>query len=192
MEAVTCVVPAGGRSARMSRWKPLLPFGGTTIIQTVVQVALSICTRVIVVTGYRGAELSAVLGGDPRVTLAENLDWETGMFSSLQCGVTYVDTERFFITLGDKPFIRPDVYTSLLRAGPADAVFPVFRGERGHPVLLGSAVREAMLAADANTNSMPTLLSRFVVKEVEWHDDSVIRDIDTPQQYSAGGGSRTV
>jgi molybdenum cofactor cytidylyltransferase len=176
----------------MSRWKPLLPFGETTIIQTVVQVALSVCARVIVVTGYRGAELSAVLEGDPRVTVAENLDWEMGMFSSLQRGVTYIDTERFFITLGDKPFIRQDVYTSLLRAGAADAVFPVFRGERGHPVLLRSAVREAMLAADANTSSMPTLLSRFVVKEIQWHDDSVVRDIDTPQQYSAAGGLQTV
>ena len=192
MEAVTCVVPAAGRSARMSRWKLLLPFGETTIIQTVVRVALSACAHVIVVTGYRAEELSAVLGGDPRVTLTENKDWELGMFSSIQRGTACVNTERFFITLGDKPFIRQGVYTSLLRVDFAEVVFPVFRGERGHPVLLRGAVREAVLAADTRTGSMPAVLSRFDAKEVDWPDDSVILDIDTPQEYNAIGGPRSV
>jgi len=107
------------------------------------------------------------------------------MFSSIQCGVSCVDTERFFIVLADKPFITRDVYSSLLRAEYADAVFPVFDGERGHPVLLGKAVRDAVLAADPVTGSMPNLLSRFTAEEVTWPDDSVIRDIDTREQYDA-------
>lgn len=185
MDPVTCIVPAAGRSARMGQWKPLLPFRGSTIIETVVRTALSACQRVIVVTGYRGSELEAVLRGDDRVTLAANPGWERGMFSSIQCGVSCVDTERFFIVLADKPFITRDVYSSLLRAEYADAVFPVFDGERGHPVLLGKAVRDAVLAADPVTGSMPNLLSRFTAEEVTWPDDSVIRDIDTREQYDA-------
>lgn len=172
----------------MGLWKPLLPFRGSTIIQTVVAAALSACERVIVVTGYRGAELEALLQGNRRVTVAANPVWETGMFSSIQHGVSCVDTERFFIVLADKPFIRPEAYMSLLRAERADAIFPVFKGERGHPVLLSSAVREAVLAADSSTASMPNVLSRFTGEEVPWPDDSVVRDIDTREQYDAGAG----
>jgi molybdenum cofactor cytidylyltransferase len=171
----------------MGQWKPLLPFGESTIIQTVLGVALSACAGVIVVTGYRGEELAAILRGNPRVTVAENPDWEMGMFTSIRRGAALVDTDRFFIVLGDKPFIGAEVYASLLQAPPADAVFPVFRGERGHPVLLSRAVRDAVLAADAKTSSMPQLLSHFTVREIQWPDDSVVRDIDTPEQYGAAG-----
>ncbi len=185
VETVSCIVPAAGRSARMVQWKPLLPFRASTIIQTVVDVALSVCAQVIVVTGYRGNELDALLGGSGRVTLVANARWEDGMFSSIQRGAQCVDTERFFIVLGDKPFIRAEVYVSLLNAVRADAIFPVFGGERGHPVLLNGAVRQSVLAVDAPTSSMPALLSRFDVRELPWKDDSILRDIDTPEQYQS-------
>jgi len=184
MEPVTCIIPAAGRSQRMGRWKPLLSFRGRAMIQAVVDVALAACSRVIVVTGYRGQDLEALLGGMPRVTAAHNPGWERGMFSSIQCGAACVETGRFFITLGDKPFIRPDVYAFLLQSPTADAVFPVFAGQRGHPVLLGRKVRDAVLAEDAGTGSMPRVISRFTVAEVPWPDDSVLRDLDTPEDYA--------
>jgi molybdenum cofactor cytidylyltransferase len=183
METVSCIVPAAGRSSRMGLWKPLLPFRGSTIIQTVLTAALSVCERLIVVTGYREAELKAVLHGAQRVTLTANPGWEMGMFSSIQRGVSCVDTDRFFIVLADKPFIRPEVYVSLLHAESADAIFPVFDGKRGHPVLLSNAVREAVLAGDPMTGSMRSLLSGLNVEEIPWPDDSILRDIDTREQY---------
>jgi molybdenum cofactor cytidylyltransferase len=182
MEIVSCVVPAAGRSSRMGEWKPLLPFRESTIIQTVVQVAVTACGRVIIVAGYRGKELSALFDGQPGVTVAVNPDWEMGMFASIRVGAGKVDTQRFFVVLGDMPFIRPEVYGVLLQASAADAVFPVFDGRRGHPVLLGPLVREAVLAADPRTGSMPTIISRFSVREMAWSDDSILRDIDTPEQ----------
>jgi molybdenum cofactor cytidylyltransferase len=184
MEAVSCVIPAAGRSQRMGAWKPLLPFRGSTILQTVVASALAACPRVIVVTGHRAEEIEAALHGDPRITLVHNPGWEAGMFSSIQRGAALVDTDRFFIVLGDKPFIRPEVYAFLLAAPAADAIFPVHAGERGHPVLLSRGVREAILAAEADTGSMPRVLLRFTVKEIEWPDDSILRDIDTPEEYA--------
>lgn len=169
----------------MGAWKPLLPFRESTIIQTVVRAAVSSCRHVIVVAGYRGEELGALFHGETGVTVVVNADWEMGMFSSIRRGAMAVDTHRFFVVLGDKPFIRPDVYRALLGAPPADAVFPVFGGERGHPVLLSGAVREAVLAADPQSGSMPGIISRFTVSELAWSDDSILRDIDTPEQFNA-------
>jgi molybdenum cofactor cytidylyltransferase len=167
----------------MGEWKPLLPFRGSTIIQTVVHVALSACARVLVVIGYRAQELASLLGEQPRVTLVTNPDWEMGMFSSIRVGARLVDTERFFVVLGDMPLIQPQVYDALLQVSAANAVFPVFDGKRGHPVLLDRAVRKAVLAADPRAGSMPGIISRFAVRELAWPDDSVLRDIDTPEQF---------
>jgi molybdenum cofactor cytidylyltransferase len=183
MISVSCIVPAAGRSSRMGDWKPLLPFGGTTIIETVVGNALAACRRVLLVTGYRGGELAALFHSRPGVRIVENRDWVTGMFSSIRCAARELGTERFFITLGDKPFIPPEVYRSLLLADPAGAVFPVFGGVRGHPVLLDAEVREAIVREDPASGSMREIVGRFTVREVPWTDDSILRDIDTRQQY---------
>jgi molybdenum cofactor cytidylyltransferase len=180
MVPVDCIVPAAGRSERMGLWKPLLPFRGGTIVGTVVAAALGTCSRVILVTGYRGDELAARFAAEPRVLVVENPGWELGMFSSIRRGAARVETTAFFISLADMPLIVPPVYRALLDAIRADFVFPVHDGTRGHPVLAGARVREAILAADPATGSMKEIARRLSVAEVPWHDDSVLRDIDTP------------
>jgi molybdenum cofactor cytidylyltransferase len=182
--SVDCIVPAAGRSERMGSWKPLLPFHGSTIVGTVVAGALETCSRVILVTGFRGDELAARFAAEPRVIVVENPAWKLGLFSSIRRGAGRVETARFFISLADMPFVDPPVYRTLLDAPRADFVFPVHDGTRGHPVLAGARVREAILAADPATGSMKEIARRLSVVEVPWHDDSVLRDIDTPQDLA--------
>lgn len=178
-EPVDCVVPAAGRSERMGSWKPLIAFAGSPIIEGVVRCALEACSRVILVTGYRAAELEAVFRDRPRVSIIENPEWRLGMFSSIRRGVERVATRRFFVTLGDMPWIRPEVYRALLGAPEMDVVFPVFDGVRGHPVLFTGAVREAILRTDPAAGAMREIAARFPVRELPWRDASILRDIDT-------------
>jgi molybdenum cofactor cytidylyltransferase len=185
MIPVPCIVPAAGCSSRMGDWKPMLRFGGVTIIETVVGNALAVCGRVLLVTGYRGEELAAIFQGRSGVHIIENQDWEIGMFSSIQCATRELETERFFITLGDKPLISPEVYRSLLLSHHVGTVFPVFGGVRGHPVLLDAGVAEAILQEDPARGSMQEILRGFTVHEIPWTDDSILRDIDTPEEYKA-------
>ena len=168
----------------MGRWKPLLPFRGGTVVGTVVETALAVCARVILVTGFRGAELTALFASQPRVVVVDNPEWRLGMFSSIRRGVAHAATKRFFITLGDMPFIGPFAYRALLSAPEADFVFPVYDRMRGHPVLAGARVREAVLAADPLAGSMKEIALRLSVIEVPWPDDSVLRDLDTPADYA--------
>ena len=166
----------------MGSWKPLLPFGDSTIVETVVANALTVCARVLVVAGYRGEELAARFSGEPRVCIVTNPDWQLGMFSSLRAGIARVTTPRFFVTLGDMPWIQPAVYMALLQCPEdADAVFPVFEGRRGHPVLFGQRMKEEMLLADPATGSMRAIAARLVEHEMPWLDGSIHRDIDTPR-----------
>lgn len=181
---IDCIVPAAGRSSRMGEWKPALPFARSTIIETAVAAALGACSRVILVAGFRAADLAALFHDADRVLVVENIDWEKGMFSSLQCGAGRVETERFFIAPGDMPLLTTAVYKALLDAAPADVVFPVFGGRRGHPVLLGKKVAEEMARTDPATGIMRGILAGFASREIEWPDDSILRDVDTPQEYS--------
>jgi len=184
MIVVDCIVPAAGRSERFGRWKPMVPFRDGTIVSGAVSAALAACRRVILVTGYRGDELAARFAAEPRVAVVHNPDWELGMFSSIRCGAARVETDRFFIMLADMPFVGPEVYRALLEAGSADYVFPVHGGMRGHPVLAGERVREAVLAADPATGSMKEIARRLSVIEVPWIDDSVLRDVDAPEDLA--------
>jgi len=104
------------------------------------------------------------------------------MFSSLAAGMSRVATPRFFVTLGDMPWIQPAVYAALLQCPKdCDAVFPVFEGRRGHPVLFGQRMKEEALRADPATGSMREIASRMSVHEMPWDDGSIHRDIDTPR-----------
>ncbi len=167
----------------MEGWKPLLPFGASTVIETVVENALAVCGSVLLVTGYRGEELARLFQGRPRVLIVHNSEWELGMFSSIRRAAPLVDAERFFITLGDKPLIRPAAYEALLAAPRAAAVFAAFDGVRGHPVLLDESVRRAIIDADPASGSMKDIITRLSAHEVAWSDDSVTRDLDTREQY---------
>lgn len=178
-EDVDCIVPAAGRSERMGRWKPVIPFGESTIIETVVSCALQVCTRVILVTGHRAAELALLFRDMPQVHPIENPDWPLGMFSSIRQATGRVRTGRFFIMLGDMPWTGPDVYRALLRCETADFAYPVFDGRRGHPVLCSARVKDEVLRADPGRGSMKEIASRLTVKEIAWEDDSIHHDIDT-------------
>jgi len=177
-------VAAAGRSERFGEWKLLLPFRGGTLVGAVVGAALAACRRVILVTGYRGDELAALFASVPRIAVVQNPAWRLGMFSSIQAGAARVETGRFFIMLADMPYVESAIYAALQHQEGADFVFPTHDGMRGHPVLAGARVREAILAADAATGSMKEIARRLSTLEVPWRDDSVLRDIDTPSDLA--------
>lgn len=65
--------------------KMTLPCSGSTIVECSVQIALESCSRVILVSGYRGKELARLFVGRDRVLVVHNSDYELDMFSSVQC-----------------------------------------------------------------------------------------------------------
>ena len=108
----------------MKAWKMTLPCRESTIVECSVQNALESCSRVILVSGYRGDELARLFAGRDRVLVVHNSDYELGMFSSVQCGLTRVNTGRFFLALGDMPLVAAAVYKILLEYGSFDHSLP--------------------------------------------------------------------
>lgn len=188
-----CVIPAAGASSRMGSWKPLLPWGASTVIETVVESALAAgLPRVILVTGFRGEELRGLFRGEPRVLAVENPCWEAGMLGSIQVALAKLSTDRFFVTPADMPLIGSEVYALLLRALSARAApggndpgagrtsfFASKGGEAGHPVLIPSRLAKDILSLDPAERLRP-----FLMREghclVEAGDRSVLEDLDLP------------
>jgi len=179
------VILAAGFSSRMGAFKPLLPFGNSTIIETVIETVLAVSGRVIVVVGFRSAKIVKLKKWDERVVFAENRLFEKGMFSSVKVGAVQVQTPRFFIALGDQPQIPPEVYRKLIDAEPADVVQPSFEGKAGHPILVSEKVRQAILAANEDDPSihLKTILDQFQKRFAAVDSEGILVDLDTPEDY---------
>ena len=90
----------------MGEPKQLLPFGESTIIETVVDSMLDAkFDEVIVVVGHCSAQVQEQLGTRP-VRIVFNADYREGMLSSAQAGIQALqETDAFALMLVDQPFI---------------------------------------------------------------------------------------
>ena len=176
----------------MGKWKLMLPYKKGTILGSVIKNTLSICDRVILVTGFRGKELETFYGENKNIIAVRNSGFERGMFSSIQTGVPLVETEYFFITKGDMPEIGSNLYRKLLntmRENPdIEIVRPLFNGKRGHPVLLKKSVISTILSEPADSE-MKNVFTHHKVLDLPLDLPQTFKDIDTEEDYREAVGN---
>lgn len=173
----------------MGRPKLLLPYGRSTIIETVLSRLLaSKVDRVLVVLGAGAPRLRERIGRFP-VDMIFNPRFRRGMLSSIHRGLAALprSARAVAIVLADQPAIPPAVLDSLIgvfNRGRKGIVLPVYRGGRGHPLLLDLKFRREIMALDSGTG-LRELLRRHPdeVVEVVVSTPSVLRDIDRPGDY---------
>jgi molybdenum cofactor cytidylyltransferase len=197
MENVEGVMLAAGSSTRMDTWKLMLPWESTTIIEHSARTVLKVCSRLVLVVGFRGRDLVDVFGDWPRVDVVSNPDYGEGMFSSIQCGVSAVAEGPFFLALGDMPGVSEEVYRDLLEwnsrvrpalldAGGAYGIIPQFKGKKGHPLLLSAAMRPRILETDPG-KTLRDVLAAVPTVIVPENEPGILQDIDTPSDYRSWG-----
>lgn len=179
-----CVILAAGKSERMGSWKMLLPFRGATILEATAEKTRSVCSRLIVVCGYRSEEVRALFSADKRVHVVVNPDYEKGMFSSIQTGCSYVESDSFFLVLGDMPLVLEKTYEKLLSYAKAGVVIPKFNGKKGHPIIL-TKDHARMIIKASREESLRDILLETPTLLVPVDDSGVIKDIDTRKDYKA-------
>lgn len=179
---IEAVILAAGASRRMGEWKMILPFAGKTIIENSVYQALAVCSKVILVAGYRCQELKKLFVAEKRVMVAVNDDYEQGMFSSVKLGTGAVSSEWFFLGLGDMPLVKADIYRLLLKYKGTDAVIPRYRGKKGHPLLLSPRVREAIINYKKES-TLRDVLADFPNLLIPVAAENILIDIDNLKDY---------
>jgi putative nucleotidyltransferase with HDIG domain len=197
----TAIVLAAGFSSRMGAFKPLLPFGGRTLVDHVVaNLRAAGVGRIHVVTGFQADALAPELTR-LGVTRAHNPDFAAGMFSSVRTGVASLpaDVDAFLLAPVDVPLLRASTIARVLRAATTRAstiVYPTFRGKRGHPPLVGRALFAEILDSDGD-GGLRALLARHedAASEVAVFDWGCLVDMDRRDDYrllaAALAGHRT-
>jgi molybdenum cofactor cytidylyltransferase len=189
---IAALVLAAGMSKRMGAFKPLLPLGGKPMIVHVLETLAAVerITSIAVVTGHEARRLGEALLDRP-VILIHNAAYASGeMLSSVQAGFGALPakTEAVVLALGDQPAVRAETVRKLidvwLETRPPLAL-PVYRGKRGHPLLISTALRAEILALGAG-ESLKTVVHRHLKEavQIEVEDAAVAADVDTPEDYA--------
>ncbi len=186
---VCALVLAAGESKRMGSPKQLLPFGDTSIIETLIQnIGKSYVDHTIIVLGARYEEISEKISKYP-VTISENRDYKKGMFTSVQQGLKDLpdQTGSIIVLLGDQPMISASLMDRLIdahRHSDRGIAVASYKGKRGHPVMFDLKYRSEISGMGPDKSLRDFLGVHWDdVLEVELDSPEILRDIDTPEEY---------
>jgi molybdenum cofactor cytidylyltransferase len=188
VKVVAAILLAAGRSRRMGAFKPLLPFGDSTVIESCIdnlhEAALD---EIIVVVGHRADELQAHLK-DANLKFAFNVDPNSEMGVSIARGVEQMsdDADALLIALVDHPAVSGDTIKTIIDAWVDGAQFvqPEFNGRGGHPVLIDLSFRNELLNLDPEKGLRKLFEAhRDQVKRLTVDSPFVARDMDTWEDY---------
>ena len=188
---ISAIVLAAGESKRMGRTKQLLEWDGKTILQRVLE---SLCNsgveEVILVLGHEADRILKMVD-TRKAKVVINKVYRDGMITSIQQGLMNLNdkAEAFFIVLADQPGLEPEVFQRLIgefkRATPQKTIIlPSFRGQRGHPALFSAKYRNEAFRIKGDVGFRQILQEHPEdILEVEMDTDSILQDIDTPDDY---------
>ena len=181
---VAAVIPAAGLSSRMGDFKPLLPFGGGTVLSSCAEALRAAgAEETVIVTGKRAADIEAAM---PGAHFVHNPDFaETEMFDSLRLGLAALSEtcEWVLVTPGDVPAVSPETARAILYT-EAEAARPLYRGTPGHPLLLRGALIPRLMDYGGEGGLRGALDALGVsVLDVETDDRGAVLDADTPEEY---------
>ena len=182
---ISAIVLAAGKSERMGTPKALLPIGGRTFLENILDViSRSSIQHTVVVAGHHREEIERSVRL-PRVVF--NPDYELGMITSFQAGIRALPAEASgaLLFLVDHPLVDSETIELLIaNLAPNRIVVPVFEGRRGHPVLFASGVLQEVLALPASQGAnIVVRKDASRVLEVTVNAPGVLVDVDTPEDF---------
>ena len=187
---ISGIILAAGLSTRMGEPKQLLPFGDSTIIETVIGNLLeSKLSEVIVVVGHEAEKVQAHIQHKP-VKIVFNPDYHEGMLTSAQCGVEAISAsaDAFAMTLVDLPLITPDLVNLVIDTYVQTAggiAVPSYNYRRGHPVIFNRHYAADILALDGDSGGVRSHFQKYAddIHYVTVDTDRVLTDIDYREDY---------
>jgi molybdenum cofactor cytidylyltransferase len=187
---VAALLLAAGLSSRMGRPKPLLPWGGQTLVEFQVgQMKAAGIDDVIVVTGHEAAAVSGALAhSGARVVF--NPRFIEGRAGSVRTGAAALGegVEQIVLLSVDQP--RPAAITRALieahaMSGALIAV-PRYDGRRGHPVVFAGTLLAELRTVDEAGEGLRAVRRAHAggTIEVEVDDPRALLDVNTPGAYA--------
>ncbi|HET7394451.1 MAG TPA: nucleotidyltransferase family protein [Candidatus Binatia bacterium] len=185
------VVLSAGESSRMGRPKALLPIEGQRFIERIIRVlGLSRVGRTIVVLGHHAEQLRGQIEHLP-VEIVINPGYQSGQLSSLQAAIRHIERDDrcagMLVHLVDHPFIDVALVDKLIDGffeTKKLIVVPRYKEKRGHPVIFSRELFRELLDAPIDQGAKAVVNAhRQDTLEIDWQDEGIILDIDTPELY---------
>ena len=174
----------------MGAFKPLLPFGKQTVIESCINYLRAGGVKtIIVVVGHRADELQHRLAHLP-LTFALNPDPDSEMSASITAALPKLPpaTDALLVALADHPAVPPTVVSTLISEwqNGASLVIPTWQNRGGHPVLIDLRYRADLQNLDPR-RGLRSLFQAHPdeVKRVAVDSPFVARDMDTWDDYRA-------
>ena len=186
-EPVAGIILAAGESSRFGRPKQLLDYHGQAFVRQVAHTALQAgLSPVVVVTGANAEPVEAALQNLP-VTIIRNPAWQSGQSSSIKTGINALPpgVGAAVFLLADQPQVTQHVIQALVERHASERaaiVAALAGGRRANPTLFDSSTFEDLLGISGDVGGR-AIFSRHPVDYVEWHDESLLLDVDTEADY---------
>jgi molybdenum cofactor cytidylyltransferase len=185
---VAAILLAAGQSRRMGAFKPLLPFGDKTVIESCVDyLRRGGVENIVVVLGHRADDVRQSLSN---VVFALNPDPTSEMGASIAAGIRVLpaSSAATLIALVDHPAVPSKVVSTLIETWQRGSrlIIPTWQDRGGHPVLVDLSFKSELLNLDA-TGGLRSLFDthRNVVTRIPVDSPYVARDMDTWDDYES-------
>lgn len=187
-EQIAAVILAAGPATRFSSAKQLLDYHGQPFIRQVTQTALTAgLAPVIVVTGAHAETVESVIRDLPAVTI-RNPAWSDGQATSIRAGITALTRKNVGAALllnVDQPQVTVHVIGALVERHAAEGAAitaPLAADRRAHPILFDRNTFPDLLALNGDVSGR-AIFSNYKVEYIPWHDESLLFDVDTADDY---------
>jgi molybdenum cofactor cytidylyltransferase len=190
-EPVAGVVLAAGEAKRFGKSKQLLDWKGEAFVHAIARKALEAgLSPVVVIIGANGEHVAAAVK-DLRVTIVNNNEWKSGQASSIKAGIKNITASPLetpggaIFLLADQPQITPSILRALVEKyaeGLYPIVAPMVLDQRANPVLFDQITFSDLLSIEGDVGGR-AIFHKHPVEYLPWHDDRMLLDVDTPEQY---------
>ena len=185
------VILAAGNSSRLGQPKQLLGYKDSTLLKnTIAEASLVPDMIIIVVTGANHHLIEEEL--DPsRIKIVFNPEWESGMSSSINCGLKkivdlYPEIENCIFAVCDQPYVSSLIFENLIQEHyktGKEIVASAYSETLGTPVLFNKKYFNELLELQGQEGAKK-IISKFSEDVVSVLFEKGNIDIDTEDDYN--------
>lgn len=188
--SIAVIILAAGRSARLGSPKQLLSYRGKTLLQHTIDTALeSQASPILVVLGSGKDAIKKELE-QKQVFILENSSWESGMASSISCGITNLqelapESKAAILMVCDQPFVDAKLLNNLItkhKDTRQSIVASSYANTLGTPALFHQSLFSELLVLEGESGAK-SLIKKYSLQTGFVSFDQGSIDIDTRENY---------
>ena len=185
------IILAAGNSSRLGQPKQLLPYKDDTLLQHIIAEAAVIKDTVLIVVTGANHELIENGIAASKVKTAFNHDWELGMSSSINKGLSELlqsnpEIEKCIVAVCDQPFVSHSVFENLITEYDVTGkgiVASTYAETFGTPVLFDKKYFDDLLDLKGQEGAKK-VITRFLDDTASIPFEKGNIDIDTEEDYN--------